>query len=127
MLDVSSNDVEQIKEEINEVIQNVTTGLVTYSIRDASLEGIEIKKNDYIGIVNGKMVASTANKVETVKAMLKATDMSVKEIITVIYGADATREEVDEVIAFINSEYPDIETDVIEGNQDVYSFILSIE
>lgn len=127
MLDVSSEDAEEIKSEINDVIANVTTGLVTYSIRDASIDGVEIKKDDFIGIVNSKMVASTPNKVETVKAMLKATDLSVKEIITIISGADATKEETEEVVNYINENYPDIETDVLEGNQDVYSFILSIE
>ena len=127
MLDVSSNDIEKITEEINEVIHNVTTCLVTYSIRDASIDGVEIKKNDFIGIVNGKMTSSTPDKVETVKEMLKAIDLSVKEIITIIYGADATSADAQAIVNFLAENYPDIETDVIEGNQDVYSFILSIE
>ena len=80
ILDFSSDDLEQIKESIQEVITNVTTGLVTYSIRDASIDGIEIKKDDYIGIINGRMVASTNSKVETVKKMLTGTDLSEKYI-----------------------------------------------
>ncbi|MBQ2891416.1 MAG: DAK2 domain-containing protein [Bacilli bacterium] len=127
ILDFSSDDLEQIKESIQEVITNVTTGLVTYSIRDASIDGIEIKKDDYIGIINGRMVASTNNKVETVKKMLTGTDLSEKYIIAVITGVDALPNETEEILAFISENYPDIETDVVDGQQEVYSYILSLE
>ena len=53
--------------------------------------------------------------------------ISEKEIITIIRGKEATDEEVEAVVEFINESYPDIETDVVDGSQDVYSFILSIE
>lgn len=127
ILDFSSDDLEQIKESIQEVITNVTTGLVTYSIRDASIDGIEIKKDDYIGIINGRMVASTNSKVETIKKMLTGTDLSEKYIITVITGVDALPNETEEILAFISENYPDIETDVVDGQQEVYSYILSLE
>ena len=127
MFDVSSGDIDQIIEETNEVISNVTTGLVTYSIRDTSMEGIDIKKDDFIGIVNGKIVASTPSQVETVKAMLEATDLEEKEIITIITGLEATKANTDEIKEFIENEYPHIELDVVEGDQDIYSYILSIE
>lgn len=127
VLDLSSDNLEEIQESIQEVITNVTTGLVTYSIRDASIDGIEIKKDDYIGIINGKMVASTSNRVETVKAMLSSTDLSEKYIITIIIGCDANQAETDEIVAYISENYPDIETDIVEGNQEVYSYILSLE
>lgn len=127
MLDVSSGDSEQIMEEINDVIKNVTTGLITYSIRDAELDGIEIHKDDYIGICNSKMVSSEKTKFEALKVMLEKTDLSGKEIITIIYGCDVTSEEVEEIKDYIESTYEDIEVDVIEGKQEVYSYILSIE
>ena len=127
MFDVSSGDIDQITEEIQEVVDNVTTGLVTFSIRDASIEGVEIKKGDYIGIVDGKMVASTSSKVETVKALLSKVDLSMKEIMTIITGYDAIKEEIDVIKDYIEENYPDIEVNIVEGNQDVYSYILSIE
>ena len=127
ILDFSSDDLEQIKESIQEVITNVTTGLVTYSIRDASIDGIEIKKDDYIGIINGRMVASTNSKVETVKKMLTGTDLSEKYIITVITGCDALPNETEDILTFISENYSDIETDVVDGQQEVYSYILSLE
>ncbi len=127
MLDVSSGDSEKIMSEIDEVIKNVTTGLITYSIRDAELDGISIHKDDYIGICNSKMVSSEKTKAEALKVMLEKTDLSEKEIITIIYGCDVTVEEVERIKDYIESTYEDIEVDIIEGKQDVYSYILSIE
>lgn len=127
MFDISSGDIEQIKEDVLGVIENVTTGLVTYSIRDAEIEGVTIRKGDYIGIVDGKMVTSTSSRIETVKDLLNKTDLSLKEIITIISGYDATNAEVKEIQDYIEENYPDIEVNVVEGNQDVYSYILSIE
>jgi dihydroxyacetone kinase-like predicted kinase len=127
MLDVSSGDPEQIMAEIDEVIGNVTTGLITYSIRDAELDGIQIHKDDFIGICNSKMVSSEKTKEDALKQMLSKTDLSEKEIITLIYGADVTEEEAEAVRDYIESTYTNIEVDVIEGKQEVYSYILSIE
>ena len=50
-----------------------------------------------------------------------------KEIITIIYGADVTTEEVEEIKNYIGENYSDLEIDIIDGKQDVYSYILSIE
>ena len=50
-----------------------------------------------------------------------------KEIITVIYGADVTEREVNELVKHIERNYSNLEVDVIEGNQEVYSYILAIE
>lgn len=127
MLDLSSNDIDVIMEEINAVIENVETGLVTYSIRNAEFDDIKIREGDFMGICDGKIVIAAENKVEAVKGLLAHSHASEKEVITIIYGADATQAEVDEVMDYISNEYPEIETEAIDGGQDVYSFILSIE
>lgn len=127
MLDLSSGDIDTILEEIKEVIDNVTSGLVTYSIRNAEIEGVHINEGDYIGIRNGKIVVSKDTKLEAIKGILENTDMDSKEIITIIYGKDVEAEEMEKVEAVIKELYPKIEIDAIEGKQEVYSYILSIE
>lgn len=127
MLDLSSGDIDTILTEIKDVIDNVTTGLITYSIRDAEIEGVHIGEGDYIGLCNGKIVVSSNTKVDAITGILDNTDMSSKEIITIIYGKDANEEELEHIEALINEKYPKIEIDKINGKQDVYSYILSIE
>lgn len=127
MLDLSSGDADQIVEEIKEVIANVTTGLITYSIRDTEFEDVSIKKGDYIGICNGKIVTANVSRLESVKKLLEFSDIAEKEIVTIITGKDATAEEIADIKAFINETYSHVEIDEITGEQDIYSYIFSIE
>lgn len=127
MLDLSSGDADQIVEEIKEVMANVTTGLITYSIRDTEFEDVSIKKGDYIGICNGKIVTANVSRLESVKKLLEFSDIAEKEIVTIITGKDATVEEIADIKAFINETYSHVEIDEITGEQDIYSYIFSIE
>ena len=127
MLDLSSGDADQIVEEIKEVIANVTTGLITYSIRDTEFEEVSIKQGDYIGICNGKIVTANVDRLDSVKKLLEFSDIDEKEIITIITGKDATKEEIALVKEHIASAYPHVEVDEVTGDQDIYSYIFSIE
>ena len=127
VLDTSSGNTEKILAEIDKTIRNVTTCLITYSIRDAVIDELDIKEGDYIGICNGKMVASQKTKPEALYQMLSKIDLEEKEIITIICGNDVTQEEVEEIEAYISSNYENLEIDIIEGKQDVYSYIIAIE
>ncbi|MGD9605209.1 MAG: DAK2 domain-containing protein [Bacilli bacterium] len=126
MIDLNG-EPDQILNDLKQVIDNVTTGLITYSIRDTDLDGIHIRKDDFIGICNNKIVASNRRRSEAVKALLKAGITDEKEIITIIYGQDVTQREANELVKFIEKNYSNLEIDVIEGNQEVYSYILAIE
>ena len=127
MLDLSSGDIKVILEELQGVIANVTTGLITYSIRDAEIEGVNIKKDDYIGICNGAITVSIPNRLEAAKALIETTDIAEKDIITIIYGKDVDEEELASLIEYIEENHSNVEVDTIEGGQNVYSYILSIE
>ncbi len=127
MLDLSSGDINTIIEELQNVISNVTTGLITYSIRDAEIDGINIKKDDYIGICNGSMKVSVADRLEATKQLIAQTDIAEKDIITIIYGKDVDEAELELLEQHLNETYPEVEVDTINGGQNVYSYILSIE
>ena len=127
MLDLSSGDIDTILEEIKSVMANVTTGLVTYSIRNAEIEGVHINEGDYIGICNGKIVVSEKEKEDAFKGLLANVDMDEKEIITIIYGKDVDEAQLEMLEAYISETYPKVEVESISGKQDVYSYILSIE
>jgi DAK2 domain fusion protein YloV len=127
LLDLGSDNIEEIVHEINQTIANVTTVLVTYSVRDADMGNVKIKKGDFIGILDSKIVASTTERVKTFQETLAKADLSKKEIITIIYGKDVNEKELEEIKTFIGENYSDLEIDAIDGKQDVYSYILSIE
>ncbi len=127
MLDTSSDDIEVIKQETKEVIDNVTTGLITYSIRDAEIDDIAIKAGDFMGLCNGKIIASEKEKISAVEKLLAYANTTEKELVTIIYGKDVTEEELNQVLELIATKYPEVEVEPINGGQDIYSYILSIE
>ncbi|HEY8445091.1 MAG TPA: hypothetical protein VIK94_03060, partial [Bacilli bacterium] len=126
MLDLN-NEPEVILEEIQEVMNNVTTGLVTYAIRESHIDNLDIKKGEYIGLLNNKIVASNKRRIDVLKYLIDKGAGSDKEIVTIIYGADATQKEINDILKYIEKNYSNLEVEIIEGNQEVYSYILAIE
>ncbi|MGE6258709.1 DAK2 domain-containing protein [Heyndrickxia sporothermodurans] len=110
-----------------DAIQHVKTGQVTYAVRDTSIDGISIEKDDYMGIADGKIVETNNNLVTSATSLLEKMIDEDDEIITVIYGDSVSSEQVEEVIAYINEKYEDLEIEVHNGEQPLYSFIFSIE
>lgn len=126
MLDLNSGP-EEIIEEMKEVMANVVTGQITYAIRDTDVNGLHIKKDDFIGLLDNSIVTSNRRRIDAVKKLLEKAIDDDKEIITLIYGADVVKKELNEVLKYIERNYSDLEVEVIEGNQDIYSYILAIE
>ena len=128
MLDYSSEDADSIAEDFKMTIDNVTAASVTYAIRDTEIDGVSIKKDDYMAIVGKKIVAANPSKVDVVKDLFaKVEEIEYKEVVTLIYGLDVSEEEKQEVVSYLNEAYPYVEIGELDGKQDIYSFIISIE
>ena len=89
--------------------------------------GLSIAKDDFMGIVDGKIITSHKDRpaatIETLRKMI--TDDS--EIVTIIYGEDADEKESQAIANAIESEFDFLEVEIQEGNQPVYSYLLSVE
>ena len=128
MLNFEIDDIDEIVETEKEVIANVSTLEVTYSIRDTAINGIKIKKGDYICIYNGDLIASDKDRISAVKKSLKKiTDFSDKQVMTILCGQDVKIEECDVIREFAETLNSFIEVYPLKGNQDIYSYIIGIE
>ena len=95
-------DLEENKEAMTDELDTVISGQVTIAVRDTTIEGREIKKDDYMGIVDGNIVVTNPDRKEAAIEMVKAMLDEDSEVVTIIYGEDGNKEEgefVDEVIA----------------------------
>ncbi|MEJ9211051.1 DAK2 domain-containing protein [Bacillus smithii] len=110
-----------------EAMAHVKTGQITYAVRDTTIDGISIAKNDFMGILDGKIVTTSKDKMEAAKHLIKNMVEEDSEIITIFYGEDVSKEETEELVAFIEEKYEDLEIEVHNGKQPLYSFIFSIE
>ena len=127
MLDTTKGSTEAILDDLKDIISNVTTGLITYSIRDTEFEGIKMHKNDFIGICNGQIIVSNAERIQAVKGLISKSDINEKEMLTIIYGEGVTKEEVASIEEYVQTNYSHVEIEIINGGQQVYSYIFSIE
>ena len=128
MLNYEIDDIDEIVKTEIDVIKNVSTLEVTYSIRDTAINGIKIKKGDYICIYNGNLIASDKDRVTAVKKSLKKiSDFSDKQVMSILCGQDVKIEECDSIREFAETLNSYIEVYPLKGNQDIYSYIIGIE
>ncbi len=122
----ATQSIEDNLEEMTDYIQNVKTGEVTYAVRDSVYNGVEIKKDHFMGIVNGKILTSNETRLQTCEHILREMVDERTEIVTIMYGADVTDQEVEELEDHLSDQYS-VEVEVIAGGQDIYSYILTVE
>lgn len=124
---VPEKSVEENAACMKEEITHVRTGQVTYAVRDTSIDGYEIHENDIMGIGDKAILTVGKELLATTKDMIdKMVDEEI-ELIGIYYGAEVTKEQAEEVAAYVEETYPDLELDVQEGGQPIYYFIISAE
>lgn len=126
-----SFDGEQSKEEntknMLEAMEDVKTGSVTYAIRDTVINDIEIKKDSYMGMNDGSIVATDQEKINaTINLLTKMIDED-DELVTVFYGEDVKEADIEALEEFATEELDDVEVEFYAGNQPIYSFIIMVE
>lgn len=119
--------VEENRNGMTTAFAHVKTGQVTYAVRDTSIDGVEIHKDDYMALAEGKIILSTPNLMDASQKVLTSLIDEDSEIITIIFGEDTSKEQADELVEFVEENYPDVEVEVVDGKQSLYPFIFSIE
>lgn len=108
-------------------IQQVKSGQVTFSVRDTHIDGKDIKKGDFMGILNGTIIGTSENQLSAAKMLLSEMIGEDDEIVTILYGEDASQEEAEQLEAFLSEKYEEIEVEIHNGKQPLYSYIVSVE
>lgn len=128
MLDYSSDDLTIIVGNFKEAIDRVSSGEITTSIRNTTVNKVEIKKGDYIGILDGKLLVSNKEKLEALKSLIsKVKDIDDKEVLIILCGKNVSEEEKESLQEMLSDSFPHLECGVMDGGQDVYDYLFSIE
>ena len=112
---------------MQEVLSTVSTLEVTHAVRDTNIEGVEIKKDEFMGIRNGKIVVSNLSLNKVLEELLEKSLDEDSEIVTLYLGEESTEEYTDFLEQLIEEKYPDVEVELIESGQPVYPYIIGIE
>lgn len=106
---------------------NVTSGQVTVAVRDTTVDGLEIHKDHFMGIIDGKIVSEDADLVKETINMVNAMIDEDKELVTLIFGEETDQATAELIAEAVESANEDIEVEIVDGCQPVYHFLASVE
>ena len=127
MLDTSSGDTDNIIEKVDEIIAGVVTGMVSRASRDADMDGVVVRKDDYIGFADDKIYVDSPDKCEALLGLAEKLDSAERDVMLLICGRDTTEEEAQGVYEELVKRYKRTEVIMIDGGQPIHDFVLILE
>lgn len=124
---VPEKSAEENLDSMTQEMERVKTGQVTYAVRETSIDGHEIKQGDIMGIGDKSILSVGTDLQETTKDMISKLVDDEAELISIYYGSEATEEQAEEIVSYIEEEYPDLEVEVQMGGQPIYYYVISVE
>ncbi|MBD5428978.1 DAK2 domain-containing protein [Lactobacillus sp.] len=119
--------VEENVETMSEDLDSVVSGEVTRAIRDTEINNIQIKKDDYLGIIDGDISVDNPDLINATVEMIEKMLDDDSEIITLMFGSDATESQAQAVVDQLKEKHDDLEFEIHDGGQPVYYFLVSVE
>ncbi|MBF0817963.1 DAK2 domain-containing protein [Streptococcus acidominimus] len=122
-----SRDIEANFEVMTASLADVKSGSVTIAVRDTRIDGLEIHENDQLGMVDGKIVVSNPDMMETLKATFDKMLDEDSEIVTIYVGEEGDPDLADTLAQDLEEKYEDLEVEIHQGDQPVYPYLFSVE
>ena len=119
--------VEENVENMTSEIKRVRSGQVTYAVRDTSIDGMEIKQGNIMGLDDSTIRAVGDSVEDTAFELLANMIEEDSELITLYYGEETSEEEAESLASRITESYPEVEVEVHSGNQPIYYYVISVE
>ena len=118
---------EENLETMKSALGDVKTGEVTFAIRDTSVEGKEIRKNNIMGISDNGIDVVGTEVDQVTKDLVESLVDEDSGLITLYYGEDISEEDANALSDYLAEKYEDLDVDVRFGGQPIYYYILSVE
>ena len=122
-----SKSIEENYERMSASLGDVVSGSVTTAVRDTTIDGLEIHENDNLGMVDGKIVVSNPDMMETLEETFAHMLDEDSEIVTIYIGEDGSEELANELAQALAEKYEDVEVEIHQGGQPVYPYLFSVE
>jgi len=120
-------DFDKIVASMESALDDVETGEVTTATRSVEIDGVTVQEGEIIALHNGKLVLSTDSLDKACLELLEIIGTEDYELITIFYGVDIEKHEINRIADVIRAAYPDQEIEVQDGGQPHYQFIFSVE
>jgi DAK2 domain fusion protein YloV len=127
MLDTDSGNADEIENEMREAMKDVTTAFVSKCIRNTEIDGFMLHDGQYIGFEGKEIVSADNDRRDTACMLADRLDFNGHEICIIVRGEDSDENEAEEIAEHIRKSHCDCEVFVINGGQEIYSYIIIIE
>ena len=112
---------------MNDALSTVRSASVTYAVRNTSIDGMNLKQGDIIGLEGDKITRKGKKAEDVAYNLIKDLINADTELITLYYGQDTTEEKASALAEKLENEYPDVEFITQYGGQPLYYYIISAE
>ena len=119
--------IEENEKTMTEEIANVSTGQVTYAVRDTNIDGKEIKQGDFMGIGDKGILSVGIAISEVTLKMIDEMMSDERELISIYYGSEIQEADAESLRAQVESKYPGCDIELQYGGQPIYYYIVSVE
>ncbi|MFW5691208.1 MAG: DAK2 domain-containing protein [Chloroflexota bacterium] len=119
--------IDDLADAMREAAGMIDTGEITTATRDAQIGDVQVKRGQYIGLVNGKLFVATDDQTEAVLALLQAANIDSHELVTLYSGADVEPAQAQALVDQLQARHPGQRFEHIEGGQPLYPYLLSLE
>ncbi|MHB1343497.1 MAG: DAK2 domain-containing protein [Thermoleophilia bacterium] len=119
--------LERNVEEMTQALSLVLTGEVTRAVRDSSIDGVEVTEGSFIGLVEGRVVASAAELQEVVDAVAGELLDGTRELMTILVGDGESTRAARQAAERLRDRYQDVEFEIHDGGQPLYPLLLAAE
>ena len=127
MIDFTSDNVEEIKQNFIDSMDGVETIEISKATRDASLNGVDIKENDYIAILDKEVVSSSKTSIDAAFDSLKHVNLDDHGVLLIVVGKNGYSADAQKLVDSLKKTNPYLDVEVSLGQQDVYDYILICE
>lgn len=118
-------DFEENKEAMQESFAGVSSGEVTYAVRDTTIDGREIHSGDILFLGDHGLLSSAKDILSAMREAIPK--MGEGEMLSLYYGADVKAEDAENLVSALREEFSDLEIELQNGGQAVYYYIVSLE
>ncbi|HES3221307.1 DAK2 domain-containing protein [Streptococcus pyogenes] len=122
-----SKSLEDNVADMSTSLSDVVSGSVTLAVRDTTIDGLEIHENDFLGMVDGKIIVSNPDMEATLKAAFEKMIDEDSEIVTIFVGEEGDQDLAEELAGYLGETYEDVEVEIHQGDQPVYPYLMSVE
>lgn len=107
--------------------EKVQSGHITFAVRNSTVEGIDIHEGDFLGIREGRVIASSSDFMSVGRQLLDEMIGNDSEVLTMLSGGNVSEQQIEQLTTYVRHSYPDLDLDVHDGGQPLDYFIFAVE